>query len=206
MARTPSEAVSFARTAAPLSDSARGLLAGITTPLAGVERLLAKKRIKDALGFTAFVLPINDAVWWGCLCAWHHVRPTPPPLEAHAFRAVLHWMQKPGEPTRRDAEVAAQRAGLSTPAGCMAQAVFCSEGSVSRPGLPKVLASPALAARLVLTGLRLAAAREKNAQPEDCFEVYVRMARPTLQRLSPAAPQQSSRATSDTSNWTEEGE
>jgi hypothetical protein len=205
MVRTSQEAVAFGRKFAPLSDDAQGLLASAVSPVAGVARLLAKQRIRDALGFTAFALPLSDAVWWGCLCAWDEARPLPPPLEATALRTVLRWLQKPGEPTRHATEQAALQAGLQTPAGCLAQAVFHGTGNISRPGLPAVVPPPELACRLILTGLRLAAQRHRSRSPEECFRLYLRLAQPALERVSAlAAPAPAPAATNLASQWGDE--
>lgn len=173
----------------PLSSEARALIAPGLTPAAVVERLQAKDLHEDAMIFTAYVLTERDLAWWGCLCAWKEARPEPLEKEAEAFRACLRWIQKPGEETRRAAAEAAAVAGLDTPAGAVAQAVFFSGGSISGPGLPEVKPAPEVMSNLILGALRVAAARENPKQLDGCFRRYVWLASDPLQRLSkPAAP------------------
>ena len=172
-----------------------------------MDHLLALKHTEDALIFTAYVLPIRDAIWWGCLCAWEHVRLKPPEVEAKAFRAVLRWMQESSEATRYAARQASRKAGLQTPAGCMAEAAFCSRGSISPKGKPVVEAPAGLSARIVLAGVRLAATRENPGEPASCFHRYVQMAGEPLRRVSghrsAAAPTSESSEGSIASHWSE---
>lgn len=191
----------------PLSEDARALMAAGLAPVAYVERLLAKELHEDALVFTAHVLPARDLIWWGCLCAWKDVRPEPLPKEAEAFRASLRWIQKPGEETRRAAGVAAEVAGVDTPAGAVAQAVFASGGTLSAPGLPEAPPPPEMMPSCIVGGLRLAAAQEDALQMERCFRRFVLLATEALKRLStrpsaarPAAAVEGSIA----SRWQEE--
>ena len=172
----------------PLSADARKLMARGLTPAAFVERLQAKGLHEDAMVFVAFVLPPRDRAWWGCLCVWNKARPDPAPPEAGALRAVLDWIQKPGDEARRASGAAARVAGLATPAGAVAQAVFFSGGSISAPGLPDVHPSPEAMPDLIASALRLAAALEDPTRLDRCFRHYVWLASESLKRLSGSAP------------------
>src|SRR5205085_1715395 len=114
--------------------------------------------------FAAAALAAPQGAWWGSLCAWDAYRPEPPPMERTALGAVLGWIGKPGEPQRRAAEQAALSAGLETPAGCLAWAVFVSGGSISRPDLPAVEPDPSLFGRTLATAVLLASTHKDPTQ------------------------------------------
>lgn len=183
-----SELVARALQHGSLSQAARAHLGKDMTPSQVIERLLGQELYEDALKFTVHVLPVRDAVWWGCLCAWRKVRPEPPELEKEAFRACLRWIQKPDEALRRAAERAADNAGLATAAGCLALAIFVSKGNIAPAELPPVEVPPQLSAQTVLAALRVAAAHEDPAHLQRCYHRYVLLAREPLHRLSSAAP------------------
>src|SRR5690242_6911001 len=111
----------------PLGDDAKALLAPGLKPPAYLDRLLQKGLVKDALSFVAAWLPAREAVWWGCLCAWHHGRPKPSDKEAAALRAALRWVHEPSEENRRAAKAAGDAVGgPATPAGALALAAAWS--------------------------------------------------------------------------------
>ncbi|OAI41313.1 hypothetical protein AYO40_03395 [Planctomycetaceae bacterium SCGC AG-212-D15] len=127
--------------------------------------LLRERRLyADALRVAAYALPLREAIWWGCLCAWQFYRPQLPAAADHALKVVVAWVQEPAEETRREAPTAADRAGLATPAGALARAVFLSGGSISLPGLPEVSPEPFLANKFVAVAV-LAASWEAHPKP-----------------------------------------
>lgn len=202
----PAEPHSWELVFRELSPAARAQVVKGMTPPNLVEALLAKDLFEDALVFTAHVLPAREVVWWGCLCAWRKVRPEPAPPERAAFQACLRWIQKPDEESRRAAQQAADVAGLGTPAGCLAMAVFLTKGSISEPGLPEVEASRDLTPATIVAALRLAAALEDPAHIDQCFRRYVLMAREPLRRLEAAASRKPAAAVvegSIASRWVE---
>ena len=140
----------------PLSDPARSLIAPEMTQLGYIGALLENGYFKDLFLFAAARLPKREAVWWGCLCAWHIERPDPPPALAAAYQAVVRWLEDPSEANRREAEAAAgaaPRQGLGT---AIAQAVFYSEGSISPPGLPEVVPPRSLYIQVIANTVFLA--------------------------------------------------
>jgi hypothetical protein len=141
-----------------LSRAAVELAAKQPVPVAYVEQLAAEGLATDALAFVAHWLPKRAAIWWGCLCLWHTRRPTLPPAEEAALRAVVQWVREPNEARRLSLEDAAEAAGdLRTAAGGLARAAFVSGGSLVPPGLPVVAPPPGLTADTVTQVLTVAA-------------------------------------------------
>src|SRR5690606_2352505 len=68
-------------------------------------------------------------------------------------------LQEPSEEHRREAEQAAKRAGIATPAGAAAQAVVFAQGSLSLPGLPEVPAPEDLTSQTIAGAVRVCAAQ-----------------------------------------------
>jgi hypothetical protein len=113
----------------------------------------------DGLLLLSRWLPIREAVWWACQCVWHLDRPVlPRKVEEEALRSAVKWVVEPTEPHRRAAEPAGEAASMSTPAGCIAHAVFWSGGSISLPGLPAVEPPPHAAADMIARTLIVATA------------------------------------------------
>jgi hypothetical protein len=118
----------------------------------------------DALHLAAHALPISEGIWWGSLCAWEFYRPEAAAHEAEALHAVVSWLQERSDPLRRAAESAARHAGVATPAGALALAVFFSGGSLAPAGLPEVAPDPVVAPKLLAHAV-LTASREAHRTP-----------------------------------------
>ena len=176
----------------PLSDEGRALLGAKLTPARYVASLIAEKMYADAIRFTAFNLTKREAIWWGALCLWNAIRPespraTPAPTAA-VFRALIAWLQDPSEPNRRAVESAADEAGANTPQGQLAMAAFVSEGSISRPDLPEVLADPWLTARYVSGVVLTAAQTRKPPNRADLQRSFLVLAGDLSKQSVPWAP------------------
>ncbi len=144
---------------AECSDEARRLLQAHLRPEEFLKRLDAQQLFADAIRFTAYALPAREAVWWGCLSAWSIYRPKPPAKIAAALDAVVAWIQQPGEETRRAAGAVADVAGVDTPAGGLAAAIFLSGDNIAPLKQPEVKPKPFLWSK-VLAGAVAAAARQ----------------------------------------------
>ena len=151
---------------AKLSDEALALRQDDQTAEAFLGVLLEKEHYKDAVGFIANWLTKREAVWWGCLCAWHTCRPEPDPKVAAALQASVRWVQKPDEKNRRAAQLAGNEAGADTPAGAVALAAFFSEGSLSEPNLPNVPSPDHLTATTIAGAVRLASTQSDDSAAE----------------------------------------
>lgn len=148
---------------ARLTEPARTLIANSDDPGQFTAQLIEKRLYPDAIRFTAHRLPRASAVWWGCLCVWEVSREGPAAATEAALKGVIAWLRDPTEDGRRIAEKLADDAGIDTPVGMLAQAVFMSGGSITPPGLPKVEPKPQLLPNLVANAVLMAS---RTVQPE----------------------------------------
>lgn len=152
----------------PLSDAAQALLDPQMASDKYLALLISKELYADATRFTAFHLPKRDAVWWGALCLWNVYRPSTNEAACRSveavFQALTRWVQEPNETNRRAAEAVGREAGITTPHGQLALAVFFSEGSVSLPGLPEVLPKPWQTAKNVAGAVVAASKKGKPSE------------------------------------------
>jgi hypothetical protein len=165
----------------PLSEPAGQILDNSLSALDFLTRLRDARLYVDALRVAAHAFPVPQAIWWGSLCAWEFYRPDAGADATPALEVVVHWLQEPGEQLRRDAEKAARRAGLASPAGALSMAVFVSGGSISLPGLPAVAPDPLLAPKLVAHAV-LAASQQPHPtamtmRQQEFLEVAANVAR-----------------------------
>jgi hypothetical protein len=127
----------------------------------------------DAIAFLARALPKRRAVWWGCLCAWHMVRPEPSPVEEEGLEAAVRWALDPSEENRRAAEMPGPQEELDTPAACLARAAFWSGGSLAPAGLPEVPPPAGLTGRLVAGAILLAGVRRDFRHYRDHYRQFL---------------------------------
>lgn len=120
------------------SDQAAALATDGTPPDRFLDRLIAEELVEDALSFLAYALPRREALWWGLRCVREITPPEPPPEIGAALASVDAWVGKPSDELRRAAMKAAEAATYATPAGCLALAVFFSEGSMAPADCPPV--------------------------------------------------------------------
>jgi len=144
-------------THARLGPEAQTLLAPQVAAHEFLALLVKRKLYEDAIQFATFALDKPHAIWWGTLCLWQFHRPQPPAPVETVLQAVIDWLQNPNEEHRRAADAAGKVCGITTPAGCLATAVFFSGGSVSLPDQPNVDPKPHMTARNVANAVRLAA-------------------------------------------------
>jgi hypothetical protein len=147
-----------------LSQEARKLLRPGLQPAAFFGLLFANEHYHDAVNLVAHLLPKREAVWWGCLCAWHGARPEPPAEVGNALEAAIRWVREPSEANRRATQEPGEKAGPATPAGAVALAAFWSGGSMSRPDLPPVPPPERLTNDAIAGAVLAAAARGDPAQ------------------------------------------
>jgi hypothetical protein len=128
--------------------------------------LVAKKRLRDAVAYCAYLLPRHEAVWWACLCIRHaHAARTPE--EVAALETAEAWVHDPGEEPR----LAAMRAGRNGDRGCAATWAalaaawsggnFFETGYVANPP-PQATAKSVLCAVLYAAGWQSREGQERN--------------------------------------------
>jgi hypothetical protein len=170
MGSTPPQIHSKTRevsTVAELGDEAMELLRPELHPLDFVDLLMQKALFPDAVRFIAHALPKREAVWWAWVCARRSAGENPQPKIKAALAATEKWIAQPDESNRRLAMAAAEKAELSTAAGCAGLAAFFSGGSIAPPNAAAVPPGEFLTAKAVSAAVIFAAvAREPEKAPE----------------------------------------
>ncbi len=144
---------------------------GMIDPRHTLEQLYARwmqeGHVPSAIGLTAAALPTRESIWWAWVSARYASQMdggTPPTVAIHrALVAVEQWIVRPDEPARHAAWEAGEAAGLDTPIGLVASAVFLSGATVAPPNVPNVPPPPGVAMPLVAGAILLAAVSNTNA-------------------------------------------
>jgi uncharacterized protein DUF6931 len=136
---------------------------------AGFIRDLAKAGLfPEALKVLAHALGGRKCIAWSMACLGE-LKPSSPKQEV-AVAAIEKWLAEPNDANRRAAQAAAEQAKISTPAGCIALAVFFSEGSIAPTGASEVPPPPYVAEKIAAGGLQMAVV----LQPDKAAERYQR--------------------------------
>jgi hypothetical protein len=138
-----------------------------------VDALAQAGKLDEAVTFVAHWLEKPAAVWWGCLCCWHALRPTPPANLEEALVAIVAWLGEPSEERRRGMESLYLRHGARIPVGMLAYASFCSRGSIAPENATAMPADPLLTAQLVAGAVQLAA--WSRADAADTLRLFIRL-------------------------------
>ena len=125
-------------------------------PAQVLTHLVKEERFPEALRFLATTLEAGAAVGWAYDCLSRLDRPAPQGARETALQATQAWIATPDEAKRRAAKEASDSAGLETPEGVLAMAVFFSGGSVAPETAPEVPA-PAHACHKLSAGAVLLA-------------------------------------------------
>ena len=154
------------------------LLTPLADAAAGLEALVAAKRMPEAMRLIAHAMPTREVGWGGCMCA----RAVPPgqalpASDAEALTAAEAWVRKPDEPNRRAAMAAAQKTGFQSPEAWAAVAAFWSGGSMAPEGQPVVPPADHHTALAIAGGVIIAALRGDPARAADRFARFLLSAR-----------------------------
>ena len=167
------------------SPQATALVTADMAPRRFVDLLLAESLNDDAITFLAYALPRREALWWGLRCVKEVTPPQPKQEIAAALEAAGAWIDSPDEERRRASMTAAEAATYGTPAGCIALAVFFSEGSMSPPDCPAVPVGEWFCARTVAAAVILASMAKG---PEEIVPSAQRFARAGIEAANARAP------------------
>jgi len=122
--------------------------------------------VPSAIRLIAAVLPPRESVWWAWISARHATQMpggTAPTAAVHAaLAAVEQWIVRPDDGTRRDAWDAANAAGLDSPVGMAAAAVFLTGTTIGPASLAPVPPPPGAAVPLIGGAIQLAAATNSD--------------------------------------------
>jgi uncharacterized protein DUF6931 len=151
-----------------LSEEAQSILRPDASSAAFVKDLAAAGLFPDALKVLAHSLGGRQCIAWSLACLQELKLSTP--KQEVAVAAVEKWLAEPNDDNRRAAQDAAQQAKISTPAGCIAQAVFFSEGSIAPKGANAVPPPAYVGQKIAAGGVLLAVVSE----PAKAAERYQR--------------------------------
>ncbi len=123
----------------------------------------------DAVKYLAHTLGGRSCIAWSLSCV-RLLEPNPKADQQQVLMAVEKWLADPTDANRRTAKFAAEEAEVSTPAGCLAMAVFFTEGSIAPPERDHVPVPPHVGERMAGAAIILAVVE----QPEQAAERYRR--------------------------------
>ncbi len=150
---------------AGVSDDATCVLSEHLTPADNIEKLSHVGLFPDAIKYLAHSLESRSCIVWSLSCA-RRLQANATPVEQAALLAVEKWLAEPTDAHRRASQSAAEAARLSTPAGCIAIAVFFAEGSIAPPEVAAVPAPPRLAQKIAAAGIILAVVEDSEKVSE----------------------------------------
>ena len=156
---------------ANVSDDAKALLQDDLSPSKYINVLSEKGLYKDAIGFLAHGLPVAASLKWAAACVKEFQPPEPEAKAQASFAAAEKWIGSPSDEARWEAKKAADDGEMSSPADCLAMAVFLSGGSVTPPEAPPAPPPPHASQKLVAGSILLAVV---SHAPEKATEKYKR--------------------------------
>lgn len=156
-----------------LGERSRQKLRADSPPSAFLEALIGEGLYLDAARFLAHALPTQEAVWWACQCARSAAGQELPEPAAAALAAAETWVVEPTDEHRRAALIAAETAGIGTPAGCSALAAFLSGGSIAPENCPEVPVPMHLTGRSVAGAITIAAVQREPEKMSDKLKTFI---------------------------------
>lgn len=122
----------------------------------------------SAIRLIAGVLPARESVWWAWVSARYATQATGGTAATAAVHkalvAVEQWIVRPDDDARRAAWDAGNAAGLDTPIGMVAAAVFLCGNTVAPPTVAPVPPPPGASLPLVSGAILIAAASNSEAE------------------------------------------
>lgn len=155
------------------------LTRGAADPAVLLRGLLDAGLAAEALRVMACALPPREGIWWAFIASRHAMQMVAAKpdhdgegdalaTQSDVLGLVERWITQPTDENRRAAWAGAQNAGLETPAGCTAAAVFFAGGSLTPAGSAYVPPPAGVHVTMAATAVLLAAAL---ASPERMVEL-----------------------------------
>lgn len=168
---------------AGLGEDAKAVLQPAHGPRQYMQALVERSLHADAVRFLAHALPKREGIWWAWVCARRASGDAPAPAVKAALDATERWITQPTDENRRAAMRAAESAGVATPAGCTAVAVFLSGGSLGPEHTPPVPPGELLTAKAI-TGAVVSSAVSGNAsKAPERFQAFIGQGLDVVNRL-----------------------
>jgi hypothetical protein len=154
------------------------------------ERLAGAGLVIDALKVAAAALPKREAVWLALRCVQSLANDATPPAQRAALDAARAWVDEPNDERRRATNVAAEKAGLDKPFGCVALAAYMSGGSLGPPDVPPIPPAEFLCGVASGLALEIALRQVPRAETSAVEKRFLALAREVDQQRAPwdAAP------------------
>jgi hypothetical protein len=159
-------------TNAQVGDAGKELLKDDLTPAAYLKLLTEKALFKDALMFFGHAVPIDVSVQWAVNCIKEfQPKDQPAPKPSDPLPLCERWLGTRSDNDRFEANKSAKKAGLSSPAGMLAMAVFLAGKSMTPEGAPPAPPPPFAAEKMAASAVRIAVLK---AAPDKTTENYNR--------------------------------
>ncbi|MGH7646766.1 MAG: DUF6931 family protein [Gemmatimonadaceae bacterium] len=123
-------------------------------------------------------------MWWAWVCARRASGDAAPPAAKEALDATERWISQPTDANRRAAMRAAEAAGVATPAGCTALAVFLSGGSLGPENTPPVPPGELLTAKAITGAVISSAITGDPAKAPERFQSFIGQGLEVVNRLN----------------------
>jgi hypothetical protein len=154
-----------------LSGGALALVQEDSTPSTYLDSLEKQQLFQDAIKFLAHKLAVDVGVKWACACVRELQDPELKQQKDEPLEAAEQWIKAPGDPSRRAAKDAADKAKTMGASYLVAMAVFLSGDSITPPDAPETKPPPYSAQKLIAGSVASAAV---SYMPEKADEHYKR--------------------------------
>lgn len=159
----------------PASVEAVGVPMDERSPVEFLREIAASEEPFPGVSFAAFALPRREGIWWGCLCLRQMEVLN---ADGQAALAVAEaWVRKPDEEERRAAGAIAAKQEFANAGALIAQAAFCSGGSLGPAEFSPVPPAPDLTAKCLngamLVAIGTSAPLEAMPNARRCIESAV---------------------------------
>lgn len=169
---------------AEMEDEALQLLEDEQSPQEFLGVLVENEQYADAVRLLAHSLPTREAIWWAWATARRASGAEPPPDVGEALAVSERWITQPAEEYRRPALEIAERAKLSTPAGCVAFAVYFSGGSIAPPDVPEVPPPPFASSKAIAGAIILSAVVDEPEKAPAKFQAFINQGLDVARRVN----------------------
>jgi hypothetical protein len=142
-----------------------------------LETLRDHSLFHDAVSFRAHELPTNLAIEWGAACIRELRAPDQRQDGQDSLDSVERWVRTPNDATRWAAKECADKAGISSPADCLAMAVFFSGGSMTPPGTPDTPPPPYAARKMVAGSIAVAVLSHTPEKAADRYRLALALSK-----------------------------
>lgn len=158
---------------AKLEKGATALLTPEISHRAFVAKMMEAEQFQDAVRYVAHALPKREGVWWAWVTAKRAAGPEPEPKIKESLDATERWIAQPTDPNRRVAFEKAEKAEISTPAGCSGAAAFFAGESLAPPNLQAVPPGEWDTAKAIAGAVMIAVVSKEPEKAKEKFQAAI---------------------------------